>query len=286
MNALQENSQNPKWLDLVRRSCDFIDSYDEGAPTLSELGERMGSSPHHLQRIFKKVIGVSPRQYAEARRFDRFKRQVKDGESIASALYGAGFGSTSRLYERSGERLGMTPARYKKGGAGVQISYSIAKCRLGRILIAATLDGLCFLAFGDSDRDLEAELRAEFSAAELSRETEELSGVMSAALEILDGGDAAALPLDVRATAFQCRVWECLMRIPAGETRTYKQIAAEIGAPGAARAVGHACATNPVSLVIPCHRAVGSDGSLHGYRWGLERKQSLLAVEAGSNASP
>lgn len=285
--AVKSNSQDSRHLDVVRRACSIVDANEEKPPSLTELGRQLDVSPHHLQRIFKQVVGISPRQYGEARRLGRFKHQLKEGETIASALYGAGFGSTSRLYEKSSQRLGMTPARYKDGGKGADIGYSIASCALGRVLIAATLDGLCFLGFDDSASALEAELTAEFPAAKLTRRRAELEPIMAMVLDLLEGHatDVSALPLDVQATAFQGRVWDCLMRIPAGGTLTYQEIAQEIGSPAAARAVGHACATNPVSLVIPCHRAVGSDGKLHGYRWGLHRKEGLLVRERANSSS-
>lgn len=255
-------------------------------PSLAELGAEVGMSPHHLQRVFKKFMGVSPRQYAEARRLDRFKTQLRDGEPIASALYGAGFGSTSRLYERANERLGMTPASYQKGGVGVVISYGTAACQVGRVLVAATERGICHLSMGAADKELADVLAEEFPAAKIVKENRALEQIIGVVIDMIAGrpADVDALPLDVLATAFQSKVWASLIRIPPGETRTYKEIAMEIGAPKSARAVGRACATNPVSVIIPCHRAVGSDGKLHGYRWGLERKTKLIANERQATA--
>ena len=204
-------------LALVRRACAYIDAHDGQGITLARLAEAVELSPWHLQRLFKRAMGVSPRDYADARRSRRFRDELKDGESVAGATYGAGYGSSSRVYERAGIKLGMTPASYAKGGRGARISYAVVDSPLGRLLLAATEKGLCFLALGDDDRVLEQRLRAEFPA---------------------------------------------------------------LGQPRAQRAVGRACATNPVAIVVPCHRALRADGALGGYRWGLDRKEALLRREA------
>ena len=269
---------------MVRRICRIIEANDEGVPTLSELGAEAGLSPHHLQRFFKALMGISPRQYAEAVRLNRLKRNLKDGERVAMALYGAGYGSSSRLYEKAPSRLGMTPASYAKGGRGARIAYAIVDHAglgpLGKLLVAATERGVCMVALGSADAELESELLDDYPHAAIERDDARLSGWVNAVLELAQGHPPHAdLPLDIRATAFQWRVFEQLSAIPAGETRSYGKIAAAMGQPGAARAVGRACATNPVSVVVPCHRAIGSDGALHGYRWGVDRKKALLERE-------
>lgn len=271
-------------LAMVRRLCRFMDGRevdDAGPPTLAELGAHVGRSPYHLQRTFKRVMGITPRQYADARRLGRLKSELRRGEPVAGALYGAGYGSSSRLYERAPGQLGMTPATYAKGGAGARIGFAIVESALGRLLVGATARGVAAVCLGEDDRVLEAELRAEYPAAEIARDERGVGRWAEAIVRHLAGAEPRLeLPLDVRATAFQWRVWEELRRIPAGETRSYREIAARLGKPKAQRAVGRACATNPVSLVVPCHRAVREDGGLGGYRWGLERKRALLAREA------
>lgn len=272
-------------LAVVRETCKAIQRAAT-APTLAALGAAVGVSPHHLQRLFTAVMGVSPRRYAEAVRLSRLRVALRDGEPVGQALYGAGYGSSSRLYEAAPGQLGMTPASYAKGGAGAQIAYAIVAMAdedaLGCLLVAATGRGICMVALGDDEAFLEAELRAEFPAAELRRDDATLGAWTRAVAERARGrAPHADLPLDVRATAFQWQVWDRLRRIPAGEIRSYGEIAAEIGRPGAARAVGRACASNPVAVLVPCHRAVGGDGGLHGYRWGVSRKRALLEREGG-----
>lgn len=267
--------------EIVRKACAAIDAATEGPPTLAELGKRLGVSPHHLQRVFKKLMGISPRQYADERRLGRLKARLRRGEAVTGALYEAGYSSSSRLYETASDHLGMTPGTYRRGGEGAEIRFTIVDCTLGRLLVAATGHGLCFLGFGDDDDELEEELRGEFpKAEEIRRDDTGLTAWIAPLIAHLAGrtGDLP-LPLDVQATAFQRRVWEALRTIPAGETRTYREIAAQLGQPSASRAVGSACARNPVSLVIPCHRVVREDGGLGGYRWGLERKQRLIETE-------
>ena len=264
----------------VRKACAIVAAESERIPTLAELGARLRLSPSHLQRSFKRVMGISPRQYGETLRLERLKAALKDGEAVTSALYGAGYGSSSRLYEKAPRHLGMTPASYAKGGKGARIRFAVLGSPLGRLLVAATERGIAAVSLGDADAELEATLRADFPAAEIEPDDGALAGHAAAVLASLDGtAPSAGLALDVRATAFQWQVWERLCAIPAGETRTYKEIAAEIGKPKAARAVGRACATNPVSLIVPCHRAVGAGGRLTGYRWGVERKRALLERE-------
>jgi AraC family transcriptional regulator, regulatory protein of adaptative response / methylated-DNA-[protein]-cysteine methyltransferase len=271
---------NPQ-AELVLAACSFIDNNLDGTLTLEEIGATVGASPHHLQRVFKALLGVSPREYADARRIIALKDALREGDSVAGALYSAGYSSSSRVYERSDALLGMTPATYKAGGKGMNIGYTIVDSPLGRLLVAATERGVCAVSLGDDDAALAQALREEYPKAEVEEAAIEPTTV-SILLDYLNGARPdAKLPLDVQATAFQRQVWQALQAIPYGETRTYGELARELGNPNAMRAVGRACATNPVSLIVPCHRAVGSDGKLHGFRWGLERKQALLQMERG-----
>ena len=278
----KQTRASARQLETVRRACGLIDAQEGERLTLAEIAGALDVSPWHLQRLFKRVMGVSPRDYADARRNAAFREQLKNGESIAQATYGAGFGSSSRVYERAERLLGMTPASYAKGGKGAVIVYDIVESPLGRLLVAATAKGICFLSLGRDDAKLIAELTHEFPRAEsIARDRHSIAQSVSVVVDYLEGKTPhAELPLDVRATAFQRRVWNELIAIPCGETRTYSEIAEALGVPRGQRAVGRACATNPVSLVIPCHRALREDGGLGGYRWGLERKARLLENEA------
>jgi AraC family transcriptional regulator of adaptative response/methylated-DNA-[protein]-cysteine methyltransferase len=244
------------------------------------LSEAVNISSHHLQRVFKRIMGITPRQYTEARRLSWLKAQLKEGQAVTAAIYETGYGSSSRLYEQASTRLGMTPATYRRGGKGMHISYTIVNCSLGRLLVAATERGLCAVSLSNSDAELVATLLGEYPAAEFEHDDVGLSLLVRSLLDHLNSEHIDLnLPLDLQATAFQWRVWEELRAIPYGSTRSYSEIAQAIGHPKAVRAVARACATNPVSLAIPCHRVVRGDGSLGGYRWGLERKQALLAQE-------
>jgi AraC family transcriptional regulator, regulatory protein of adaptative response / methylated-DNA-[protein]-cysteine methyltransferase len=264
----------------VRAAQSYLDAHAGERVTLRRLADATGTSPHHLQRAFKRLVGLSPREYAQARRADRLRSLLESGESVSAATYAAGFGSSSRVYEGSDAQLGMTPGAYRRGGRGVRIRFTIVPCPLGQLLVAGTERGVCAVMLGDADAALEQALAARFPAATHERAGVELDEWVSAVLNGLDGRtDAAAPPLDVQATEFQWRVWRALGRIPAGETRTYREVAAQIGRPSAVRAVGGACADNPVALIIPCHRVVRSDGGLGGYAWGIERKRRLLDRE-------
>jgi len=252
----------------------------EGVMTLAELSQRVGVSPFHLQRLFKRATGLSPREYQSARRMQHVKHGLRKGDDVTTALYDAGFGSPSRLYEKSCQQLGMTPGTYRRGGVGVTVSYAIFSSALGRLLVAATPRGLCAVRFGESAAELERGLREEFRAATIVRDDAALQPYLQPLLASLRGEHVTVdLPLDVRATAFQRKVWDALRRIPSGETRSYGQVAREIGDPKAVRAVAQACASNPVAVAVPCHRVVRSDGDLAGYRWGLARKKKLLDRE-------
>lgn len=280
----QEASVYELQAEMVQHACRYIETHLEGPLTLEALGKEVSVSPYHLQRVFKRIMGITPHQYAQAYRLGQLKQQLKEGETVTTALYNTGFGSSSRLYEQAPAQLGMTPATYRRGGKSTHIGYTIVDCPLGRLLIAATEKGICAICLGDSDADLEAALFSEYPAAEIQRDGVELSQWVNTLLSHLSGQQPQLdLPIDVQATAFQWRVWESLRAIPYGSTRSYGEIAQDLGDPKAARAVARACATNPVAIVVPCHRIVREDGSLGGYRWGLERKQQLLAQESMNN---
>lgn len=268
-------------VEMILSVCRAIEARAGDAPALDELGRLAGVSPHHLQRTFKSVTGITPRQYAAAHRLKLFKSRIKEGGDVTAAMYDAGYGSSSRLYEKAARQLGMTPATYRRGGKDMNINYTIVGSRLGRLLVAATERGICSVQFGERDEELADALRAEYPAAAAVRRDEAgLGAWVGGLLNHLDGSQPGLdLPLDVRATAFQLQVWEELRRIPYGETRSYGEVAESIGRPTATRAVARACATNPVALVTPCHRVVRESGEPGGYRWGLERKRELLARE-------
>jgi AraC family transcriptional regulator of adaptative response/methylated-DNA-[protein]-cysteine methyltransferase len=268
---------------IIAEVCDFIQkNLDEPLP-LAKLGRAAGMSAAHLQRVFKRVVGVSPRQYADACRLDRLKGQLKKGRTVTTAMIRAGYGSASRLYEKAAGQLGMTPGEYRRGGSSLAIRFATAKCELGRVLLAATDRGVCAVFLADTDSELKSALDEEFPEAEIQRDGAGLDTWLTALVEHIAGERPHLdLPLDVQATAFQRRVWEELRRIPYGETRSYSEVAKALGAPKSVRAVARACATNPASLVIPCHRVVGSDGKLTGYRWGVHRKKDLLEREKRS----
>ena len=266
--------------DLVAEICAYLHDIHPDTVSLQDLGKAFHISPYHLQRTFKQLTGVSPRQYAASLRLEEFKAQVRQGQRITDAIYAVGYGSSSRLYERSGEELGMTPSTYRQKGKGMTIFYSVHPCPLGQLLAAATERGICKVSLGDSPAALIADMDAEFAQAERIRDDEGLGYWVEKIIAYLQNGQPQLdLPLDVRATAFQIKVWQQLQQIPIGETRSYSQIAAAIGQPNASRAVARACASNPVALVIPCHRIIRKDKGLGGYRWGIDRKQALLDRE-------
>lgn len=266
---------------LIRAACARIDTA-EGPVPLAELATDSGLSEAYFHKLFKRVVGVTPRQYAIARRNARVGEALRGGESVTSAIYDAGFGGSSRFYEQSTARLGMTPREYRRGAPGQALRYRCAPCWLGRVLVAATERGVSAILLGDDDAALRADLRARFPGAELEAAEPDspFAAWIDAALAQIRAPDGAqTLPLDVAGTAFQERVWRQLRAIPAGRTATYGEIAAAIGDPHAARAVARACAANPVAVVIPCHRVVRADGAAGGYRWGAARKQRLLEAE-------
>ncbi len=266
----------------VEDACRYIEEHLDRNVTLDELSDVVGFSPHHLQRTFKRVTGISPRAYADALRLGAVKQGLRERQDVTTAMYDAGYGSSSRLYERAPGQLGMTPGTYRRGGAGMSIGYIIVGCPLGRLLVGATTQGVSAVYLGDDDTELEQALHAEYPAAAITRDATGLDDWPTAIIDHLSGRlPHLDLPLDLQATAFKRRVWEALRDIPYGATRGYAEIARQIGQPTAVRAVASACATNPVALVVPCHRVVRSDGSTGGYRWGVDRKQALLAREHG-----
>jgi AraC family transcriptional regulator of adaptative response/methylated-DNA-[protein]-cysteine methyltransferase len=264
---------------LARRAREYLDEHPTTRITLEALARKVGASPSHLQRTFKRLVGLSPAEYSRMKRHQQFKSAMRNGRTVSEATYEAGFGSSSRAYENAVGALGMTPATYRKGGDGAEIQYAEKPSPVGRILVAWTARGLCSVKIGDSLNGVVAALRGEFPNARLVRASE-VSPFAAAMLEHVTGErQEIDLPLDIRATAFQLRVWRALKAIPYGETRSYSEVAESIGSPRAARAVARACATNPVALAIPCHRVVRNDGSLGGYGFGVERKEVLLATE-------
>jgi AraC family transcriptional regulator of adaptative response/methylated-DNA-[protein]-cysteine methyltransferase len=270
----------------VRTVCRRIEAAADSTLSLKALAAEVGWGPHHLQRTFKRIVGVSPRQYADALRLRSLRERLRKGDPVTTAIYDAGYGSSSRVYERAPGRLGMTPATYRRGGRGMRLGYAIATSSLGRLLVAATERGVSAVRLGDSDHALLDSLRAEFPAAELARDDAGVGAWLEAVLRRIEGGPPHPdLPLDIRGTAFQQRVWDALRAVPFGEVRSYGEIARSIGQPTASRAVARACATNPVAVIIPCHRVVPGSGGTGGYRWGAERKRDLLARERAAASS-
>jgi AraC family transcriptional regulator of adaptative response/methylated-DNA-[protein]-cysteine methyltransferase len=265
---------------LVERACRLIEEQADGPVRLAALAAATASDPLHLQRVFQKVLGITPRAYGDSIRLRRLKNSLQQGGDVTDSLYAAGFGSSSRLYERSDVQMGMTPATYRRGGQGMEISYSVAESSLGRLLVAGTARGISAVYLGDTPAKLEAALRKEYPLAQIHRNPAAVSRWVRQLVNHLAGRrEALEMPLDVQATAFQRRVWEALRKIPYGETRSYHDVARWLGKPTASRAVARACATNPVSIFVPCHRVVRTDGKMGGYRWGMRRKEALLAQE-------
>ncbi len=267
-------------VEAVRLASAYLATHADETVTLGHLARVAAMSPHHLQRRFKAIVGLSPREYQAAVRADRLRASLRDGRDVTSAIYEAGYGSPSRVYEAAPTGKGMSLSTYRRHGEGMHITYSIVQSPIGRVLVAATGNGVCSVKIGDSDASLIQDLRREYSAADVSAQDRPRSEWVKAITEHLRGDQPALdLPIDVQATAFQWKVWRALQRIPYGETRAYAEVARTIGKPKAARAVARACATNPVCLVVPCHRVVPATGGTGGYRWGKERKARLLARE-------
>src|SRR6266699_4557726 len=265
---------------LVARAARVLETGDEESVQLAKVAAELGTTAGTLRRAFRQSTGLRPKEFADALRVKRFKRELRQGKNVAAALYETGYGSSSRVYERSNAQLGMTPATYQRGGQGMKIGYTIAKSPLGKVLVAATERGVSAVYLGDAENTMIAELREEYPRAEIAPATDSFQRWVREIVQRIEGKQPRLeLPLDLQATAFQRRVWQELQRIPRGGTRTYSQVARSLGQPKAVRAVARACATNPVSIVVPCHRVIREDGTLAGYRWGLSRKEQLLAQE-------
>ncbi|PYP81565.1 MAG: hypothetical protein DMD35_00915 [Gemmatimonadetes bacterium] len=270
-------------LALVERVREYIDQHADEPLPLERLAREADVSPAHLQRTFTRVVGLSPKRYQEQRRVGALKSALREGRTVSSATYEAGFATGRRVYETADEALGMTPGAYRRRGVGVTIHYTVVPVSLGLLLVAVTERGICSVSLGDSETSLVEALRAELPAAKLERTTDARDRLVDSVVAHVEGNARAGeLPLDLRATAFQWQVWRALQRIPEGATRTYQEIARELGHPSAARAVARACASNRVAVLIPCHRVVRGDGGLGGYRWGVARKAALLAREGAT----
>jgi AraC family transcriptional regulator of adaptative response/methylated-DNA-[protein]-cysteine methyltransferase len=274
--SLSGNAQ----IDGLKEICRYIEQHLDEPVTLKRLGKEFGQSRFHLQRRFKAALGITPREYADTCRLKSLKRSLQAGDNVTRALYDAGYGSSSRLYERTASQLGMTPDKYRRGAIAAAIRYICADSPLGRMLVAATDRGVCAIQFAGSDGELLEGLKHEFPFAVRREDEGGLKAWVRTLLDKMQGKKLEeALPLDIRATAFQRRVWRYLQSIPFGTTQSYSQVAKGIGEPRACRAVARACATNPVAVAIPCHRVVRENGEISGYRWGMERKRALLAME-------
>jgi len=274
-------SRSDTHLALAERVRDYIDRHVDEPLPLARLAREAGVSPAHLQRTFTRIVGLSPKQYQEQCRVGALKSALRDGRTVSSATYEAGFASGRRVYEAADDALGMTPGAYRRRGVGVTIHYTVVRTSLGLLLVAVTERGICSVALGDDETALVESLRAEYPAAELARATDATDRLVDAVVAHVEGtARATDLPLDLQATAFQWQVWRALQRIPEGATRSYQEIARELGHPSAARAVARACASNRIAVLIPCHRVVRGDGALGGYRWGVARKAALLARES------
>lgn len=274
-----ENVTDSK-IERVIKTCKYIEMNEFDNILLEDLAIEIGVNATYLQKVFKEIIGVSPKEFADANRLEKFKAGIQKGETVTNAMYDAGFGSSRALYEKASQNLGMTPATYKKGGKGMKINYSITNCKLGKMLVAATEKGISAVTFGDDERVLVENLKTEYPKAEITADGASLKNYVESILQNLAGKQKRlVLPLDLEATAFQMTVWAELRKIPFGETVSYKQVAEKLGNAKAVRAVARACATNPLAIVTPCHRVVASNGSLSGYRWGIERKKAILENE-------
>jgi len=277
-----EASQAERQAETVRRACCLIDAAED-APTLADIARRVGVSPFHFHRVFKQATGVTPKAYAAARRAARLQDGLGTAESVTQAIYEAGFNAPSRFYEGASGRLGMTPGAYRKGGVGAAIRFAVGQCSLGAILVAATEQGICAIAFGDDPDTLVRGLQDRFPKADLVGGDPAFEVTVARVVGLVEApGQGCDLPLDIRGTAFQQRVWQALRALPAGATASYRDIAAAVGAPAAVRAVAQACAANTLAVAIPCHRVIRSDGALSGYRWGIDRKAALLQREAAA----
>lgn len=279
-------SERNAQLAKIEAACRFIERNLDSTLSLDQIAGHVGVSPFHFQRLFKKQLGISPRQYQQAQRSGKFKKALHKEARITDAIYEAGYGSSSRAYENGSDQLGMTPTAFRQNGKGMEINYTIISSHMGKVLIASTERGLCSVRFGESDKALLSDLQNDFHAARLHRRDIELKPAVAGVKSLLAGMNINGnIPLDIQGTAFQQRVWNALRQIPMGQTRSYTDVARSIGSPKAVRAVANACASNPVALVVPCHRVVQANGKLAGYRWGVERKEALLRKESQESAS-
>ncbi|MCI4664557.1 MAG: bifunctional DNA-binding transcriptional regulator/O6-methylguanine-DNA methyltransferase Ada [Neomegalonema sp.] len=278
----QPNGQSPRQANAERieQACRLIQTAAE-APRLADLAAAVGMSPFHFQRVFKAHTGVSPKSYAQAHRLQALRNRIDEGEgTITSAIYAAGFGSSSRFYEQATRSLGMSASARRKGGKGVRILFAIGQCSLGAVLVASSAKGVCALLLGETPDAVLSDLQSRFPDADLVGDDEAYQTLIGTVIAFVDEpARGLELPLDIRGTAFQRRVWEVLQQVPAGETTTYQEVATRVGAPAAVRAVAQACGANNLAIAIPCHRVVRKDGALSGYRWGVERKRALLQKE-------
>ncbi|TJY58833.1 bifunctional DNA-binding transcriptional regulator/O6-methylguanine-DNA methyltransferase Ada [Sinimarinibacterium sp. CAU 1509] len=291
---LQQRADS-RTVERIEALCRHLEQHLDDAPNLDALAVRVHLSPFHLQRQFKAVLGLSPKQYVDALRLRALRQGLRDGAPVTRAIQDAGYGSSSRVYEKLATHLGMTPKQYRSGGRDVAISYASGDTSLGQVMIGATDRGLCFVQFADNELELIDRLRSEYPGAELApmdaQHAPQFDDWMQALRRHLEtGAPASVLPLDLRGTAFQMKVWNYLCRIPSGEVRAYAEVAEAIGHPRAVRAVASACAANRVALLVPCHRVIRGDGGLGGYKWGIERKRALLdqerAQRSGRSAKP
>jgi AraC family transcriptional regulator of adaptative response/methylated-DNA-[protein]-cysteine methyltransferase len=282
----QPNQAADRTAELLTQACRFIERADPTS-NLADLAEHVGLSPHYLHRLFRKRLGITPKQYSAAQRAERLKSRLALGESVTQAIYGAGFGASGRCYAQAPNILGMTPKQYRDQGKNTRVRIATAACSLGRVLVAVTAKGICQIAIGDDDAALETELLSLLPAAEEVMPDEEFAGLLAAVVSLIDSPtNDVALPLDIRGTVFQQKVWLALRAIPPGETHSYSEVARAVGRPDAVRAVASACAANTIAVAVPCHRVVRNDGTLGGYRWGIERKRSLLERESRRDIAP
>jgi AraC family transcriptional regulator of adaptative response/methylated-DNA-[protein]-cysteine methyltransferase len=266
----------------VRQAAEYLEQHPDQSIKLEDLARKVGLSQFHLQRTFKRIVGLSPRGFQQALRMKQLRTHLREGETVSRAVYEAGFGSSRGVYEKGRHSLGMTPGEYRRRGEGFSMRFTTVTTVLGRLLMAATENGVCAVLLGNDDADLEQQLRHEFPHATFERDDQSLNSWLDAVVRRVEGEHSGpALPLDLHGTTFQLRVWNALREIQPGETRSYAEIAATIGQPTATRAVARACATNRTAIVVPCHRVVRADGTAGGYRWGEERKRRLIEVEAG-----
>jgi AraC family transcriptional regulator of adaptative response/methylated-DNA-[protein]-cysteine methyltransferase len=273
-------SPDKQLMKRIAAACRFIENSEE-KPTLQQLAQHTGWSAYHVQRVFKASTGLSPAEYAAAHRGKRVRNTLQQPGTVTDAIYAAGYTSSSRFYETSTELLGMTPSHYRAGGPGMSICFAVGKCSLGSVLVARSERGICAILLGDSAHALTRDLQARFPLANITRGDAEFEQLLGKVIGLVESPECAMdLPLDIRGTAFQRRVWQALRKIPVGSTASYSDVAEQLGSAKLARAVAQACAANPLAVAIPCHRVVGKDGTLAGYRWGLDRKRRLLDREA------